>query len=93
MKRLYSLIVVSIILTDAAAQTIPMTLNECMAYAVENSTRVKKQDYTNDNYRQDRNAAPDSPHDRCTDGVQNRKHHRHPNAMCTELKIEYQKTR
>ncbi len=34
-----------------------MTLDECMAYAVENSTRVKKQDYTNDNYRQDRNEA------------------------------------
>ncbi len=57
MKRLYSLIIVSIILTDAAAQTIPMTLDECMAYAVENSTRVKKQDYNNDNYRQDRNEA------------------------------------
>ncbi len=57
MERLFSLIVVSIILTDAAAQTVPMTLDECMAYAVENSTRVKKQDYTNDNYRQDRNEA------------------------------------
>ncbi len=34
-----------------------MTLDECMAYAVENSTRVKKQHYTNDNYRQDRNEA------------------------------------
>ena len=57
MKRLYSLIIVSIILTDAAAQTVPMTLDECMAYAVENSPRVKKQYYTNDNYRQDRGEA------------------------------------
>ncbi len=44
-------------MTGAAAQTAPMTLDWCMAYAVENSTKVKKQNYANDNYRQDRNEA------------------------------------
>ena len=31
----------------------PMSLNECMAYAVEHSPAVRQQDYTNRNYRQD----------------------------------------
>lgn len=47
----------SIFFTHAYAQTKPMGLDECMAYAVENSTRVKIQDFTNDNYRQNKNAA------------------------------------
>lgn len=34
-----------------------MSLDECMAYAVENSTRVKTQEYTNDNYRLEKNSA------------------------------------
>ncbi len=57
MRRLYLIILMSILLTNAVAQIVTMTLDECMVYAVENSTRVKKQDYTNDNYRQDRNEA------------------------------------
>ena len=35
---------------DAAA---PMSLEECMRYAVEHSPAVRRQDYTNRNYRQD----------------------------------------
>lgn len=31
----------------------PLTLNDCMAYAVEHSPAVRQQDYTNRNYRQD----------------------------------------
>lgn len=33
------------------------SLDRCMAYAVEHSPRVKKQQYTNDNYRHDRREA------------------------------------
>ena len=31
----------------------PMTLDECMRYAVEHSPAVRRQDYTNRSYRQD----------------------------------------
>lgn len=34
-----------------------MTLNDCMKYAIEHNTEVKKQDYTNSSYRQDEIAA------------------------------------
>lgn len=47
----------SIFFTHAYAQARSMGLDECMAYAVENSTKIKIQDYRNDNYRQDKNAA------------------------------------
>lgn len=36
--------------TDAGR---PMTLDECMSYAVEHSTSVRQQQHTNENYRQD----------------------------------------
>lgn len=40
---------------DAAApeEPAPMSLEECMRYAVEHSPAVRRQDYTNRNYRQD----------------------------------------
>ncbi len=37
-----------------AAQQRAWSLDECMAYAVQNSTRIKKQQAVNDNYRQNR---------------------------------------
>ena len=37
----------------APAETKPMSLDECMRYAVEHSPAVRRQDYTNQNYRQD----------------------------------------
>ena len=36
-----------------AAEAAPMSLEECMRYAVEHSPAVRRQDYTNRNYRQD----------------------------------------
>lgn len=51
-----SLILASNFFTYAYAQEI-MTLDKCMAYAVENSTKARKQEIANDNYRQQRNAA------------------------------------
>lgn len=41
--------------TSAAIASRPgrMSLNDCMAYAVEHSPAVRRQDYTNRNYRQD----------------------------------------
>lgn len=36
-----------------AAALFPMSLNDCMAYAVEHSPSVRQQDYANANYRQD----------------------------------------
>lgn len=39
--------------TPAAPAAVRMTLNDCMAYAVEHSPAVRQQDYTNRNYRQD----------------------------------------
>ena len=51
------LLLSSIFFTHAYAQTGKWGLDECMAYAVENSTKVKTQDLTNDNYRQSKNAA------------------------------------
>ena len=43
---------------EAAAEAVPaadkaLTLDECMRYAVEHSPAVRRQDYTNRNYRQD----------------------------------------
>lgn len=37
----------------APAKAKPMSLDECMRYAVEHSPAVRRQDYTNQNYRQD----------------------------------------
>ena len=37
----------------APAEAKPMSLDECMRYAVEHSPAVRRQDYTNQNYRQD----------------------------------------
>lgn len=39
------------------AQTTPMTLDECMLYAIENSPGVKKQVYQNDSYAQTKTEA------------------------------------
>ena len=39
--------------TAPEAAGAPMTLNDCMRYAVEHSPAVHRQDYTNRNYRQD----------------------------------------
>lgn len=60
------IVLVSIFLTPAVAQELPaadslrqsaataaLTLDDCMAYAVEHSPAVRRQDYTNANYRQD----------------------------------------
>lgn len=60
-KRPFFLLALSILWTTATAQTPagaeaaarPMTLDECMAYAVEHSHTVIQQDYANANYRQD----------------------------------------
>lgn len=60
-KRPFFLLALSILWTAATAQTPagaeaaarPMTLDECMAYAVEHSHTVIQQDYANANYRQD----------------------------------------
>ncbi len=41
--------------TMAYGQT--LTLNDCMQYAIEKNHNVKKQEFTNDNYRQDQTAA------------------------------------
>lgn len=60
MKHIFYLIaalLMSNFFTPAHAQQRAMTLDECMAYAVENSPRVKKQERTADNYRQSRNEA------------------------------------
>lgn len=60
MKYLFLTVLLSIFWTPLAAQTdslaeatAPMTLNDCMTYAVEHSPAVRQQDYTNANYRQD----------------------------------------
>lgn len=37
----------------ASSPAVRMTLNDCMAYAVEHSPAVRQQDYTNRNYRQE----------------------------------------
>lgn len=60
-KRPFFLLALSILWTAATAQNPagaeasarPMTLDDCMAYAVEHSHTVLQQDYTNANYRQD----------------------------------------
>ncbi len=60
-KRPISLFLLSILWTAATAQTPaatdaaarPMTLDDCMTYAVEHSHAVRQQDYTNANYRQE----------------------------------------
>ena len=39
--------------SGTSAAPVRMTLNDCMAYAVEHSPAVRRQDYTNRNYRQD----------------------------------------
>lgn len=62
MKILLFLPFLSIFWTSAVAQspdeqnsmTKKMSLNDCMTYAVEHNTGVKKQELTNENYRQDR---------------------------------------
>lgn len=38
-------------------KSIQFSLDDCMSYAVENSPRIKKQDYVNDSYRQTKNSA------------------------------------
>jgi len=43
--------------TATVAQEKLWTLDECMRYAVENSPSVKKQVYTSDTYKAERNAA------------------------------------
>lgn len=59
MKKLLIALVASTCLTPAGAQQAPQlwTLEACMRYAVENSPRVRNQQYTVDNYRQERTAA------------------------------------
>lgn len=57
MKKLLILLIASFTLAPALrAQDSPRrwTLEECMQYAVENSPQVVRQEYMNDNYRQDR---------------------------------------
>ncbi len=49
MKRLFLSLAVSILLTPSLAQ--PLSLDECMAYAVKNSISVKKQEVAVDNNR------------------------------------------
>lgn len=60
MKRAVLVFLMSIILTQLRAQSqqeIVYNLNDCMRYAIEHSTQVAKQNYTNSNYGQDRLAA------------------------------------
>lgn len=51
MKRLLLVLFMCDFLTVAYSQT--FTLNDCMQYAVEKNQSVKRQQYTNENYRQD----------------------------------------
>lgn len=53
MRRIFLLPICLAFACGAMAQTAPMTLDECMRYAVEHSTAVNKQLFTNDTYRQD----------------------------------------
>lgn len=57
MKKTLFTTILLIILTPCLAQTRIFSLNDCMKYAVENNTGIKKQELTNDNYRQDMNKA------------------------------------
>lgn len=57
MKKTLFTTILLIILTPCLAQTQIFSLNDCMKYAVENNTGIKKQELTNDNYRQDMNKA------------------------------------
>lgn len=60
MKSVYFTILafyLSVFFTPAQSQPKVMTLNECMAYAVENSPKVKSQKHISNNYIQDRNDA------------------------------------
>lgn len=57
MKNAILTVILLIFLTPGRAQTKIFTLNDCMTYAVENNTGIKKQELTNDNYRQDMNRA------------------------------------
>ena len=55
MKRLILIFIVCDFFTMAYGQT--LTLNDCMQYAIEKNHNVKKQKFTNDNYRQDQTEA------------------------------------
>lgn len=55
MKRLLLIFIVCDFFTMAYGQT--LTLNDCMQYAIEKNHNIKKQGFTNDNYRQDQTAA------------------------------------
>ncbi|MCK9626042.1 MAG: TolC family protein [Bacteroidales bacterium] len=60
MKRSILILVMSIYLTPIMAQTGGnkiFNLNDCMQYAIDNSTKVNTQNLRNNNYRQDRNEA------------------------------------
>lgn len=58
LKYVILVTLLSIFWTHTPAQELapplnPLTLNDCMVYAVEHSPSVRQQDYTNANYRQD----------------------------------------
>lgn len=55
MKRLLLVFMVCDFFTMAYGQT--FSLNDCMQYAIEKNHSVKKQEFTNDNYRQDQTEA------------------------------------
>lgn len=55
MKRFLLIFIMCDFLTMAYAQT--FTLNDCMQYAIEKNHSIKRQQFTNDNYRQDQTAA------------------------------------
>lgn len=60
MRNVYftlSIFYLSIYFTPAQSQPKTMALNDCMAYAVENSPKVKIQKHNSNNYLQDRNDA------------------------------------
>jgi len=60
MKRTFLVIVMLIFLTQMYGQnetTSVFSLNDCMLYALEHSTKVNAQNFTNSNYRQDRLSA------------------------------------
>lgn len=51
--RLLAFLIILLPALPLAAQQKAWSLDECMEYAVQNSTSAKKQQYANDNYRQD----------------------------------------
>ena len=60
MKKIAITTILILGLASAKGQEPVWTLDACMRYAIDNSTTVKKQVYTADTYKAERNAAAGS---------------------------------